>query len=87
MYDQIPLVMLFIPKLLWFRTIQTAVLIETLTALGAEVTWSSCVGSLCISWMFAPDALFRTSFPPRIMPLLRERKPDRCLLSRVTKFL
>ena len=24
-------------------TIQTAVLIETLTALGAEVTWSSCV--------------------------------------------
>lgn len=24
------------------RTIQTAVLIETLTALGAEVTWSSC---------------------------------------------
>ena len=23
-------------------TIQTAVLIETLTALGAEVTWSSC---------------------------------------------
>ena len=26
-----------------FRTIQTAVLIETLTALGAEVTWSSCV--------------------------------------------
>lgn len=26
------------------RTIQTAVLIETLTALGAEVTWSSCVG-------------------------------------------
>jgi S-adenosyl-L-homocysteine hydrolase len=25
------------------RTIQTAVLIETLTALGAEVTWSSCV--------------------------------------------
>ena len=27
------------------RTIQTAVLIETLTALGAEVTWSSCVSS------------------------------------------
>jgi adenosylhomocysteinase len=27
------------------RTIQTAVLIETLTALGAEVTWSSCVRS------------------------------------------
>jgi adenosylhomocysteinase len=26
-----------------FRTIQTAVLIETLTALGAQVTWSSCV--------------------------------------------
>ena len=26
-------------------TIQTAVLIETLTALGAEVTWSSCVRS------------------------------------------
>lgn len=25
------------------RTIQTAVLIETLTALGAQVTWSSCV--------------------------------------------
>lgn len=25
-----------------YRTIQTAVLIETLTALGAEVTWSSC---------------------------------------------
>jgi hypothetical protein len=25
------------------RTVQTAVLIETLTALGAEVTWSSCV--------------------------------------------
>lgn len=25
------------------RTIQTAVLIETLTTLGAEVTWSSCV--------------------------------------------
>jgi adenosylhomocysteinase len=24
------------------RTIQTAVLIETLTALGAQVTWSSC---------------------------------------------
>ena len=27
-------------------TIQTAVLIETLTALGAEVTWSSCIFSL-----------------------------------------
>lgn len=31
------------PTALAFRTIQTAVLIETLTALGAEVTWSSCV--------------------------------------------
>ena len=26
----------------WNIAIQTAVLIETLTALGAEVTWSSC---------------------------------------------
>jgi adenosylhomocysteinase len=25
-----------------YEAIQTAVLIETLTALGAEVTWSSC---------------------------------------------
>ena len=30
-------------------TIQTAVLIETLTALGAEVTWSSCnIFSTCL---------------------------------------
>jgi hypothetical protein len=29
--------------IVYSRTIQTAVLIETLTALGAEVTWSSCV--------------------------------------------
>lgn len=29
----------------YYRTIQTAVLIETLTALGAEVTWSSCVSN------------------------------------------
>jgi hypothetical protein len=40
----IPKFMLFavVPDL-DFRTIQTAVLIETLAALGAEVTWSSCV--------------------------------------------
>lgn len=31
------------------RTIQTAVLIETLTALGAEVTWSSCVSSCAVT--------------------------------------
>ena len=31
------------------RTIQTAVLIETLTALGAEVTWSSCVSPCAIT--------------------------------------
>jgi adenosylhomocysteinase len=31
-------------------TIQTAVLIETLTYLGAEVTWSSCnIFSVCLS--------------------------------------
>jgi len=28
------------------RTVETVVLIETLIALGAEVTWSSCVRSL-----------------------------------------
>ena len=40
----------YISRLSWrtiltlsIRTIQTAVLIETLTCLGAEVTWSSCV--------------------------------------------
>ncbi len=34
------------------RTIQTAVLIETLTALGAEVTWSSCVSSANLAYQF-----------------------------------
>jgi hypothetical protein len=32
----------FYPNFEILRTIQTAVLIETLTALGAQVTWSSC---------------------------------------------
>lgn len=72
-----------IPKLLLisdcpcFRTIQTAVLIETLTVLGAEVTWSSCVSFLAVSWMFVPDVFFRTSSPPRIMLLPRECKLNR----------
>lgn len=39
------------------RTIQTAVLIETLTALGAEVAWSSCV---CVNLPF-PSMLLHSS--------------------------
>jgi S-adenosylhomocysteine hydrolase len=33
-----------------YRTVQTAVLIETLTALGAEVTWSS--EPIVSAWLF-----------------------------------
>ncbi|TFY64592.1 hypothetical protein EVJ58_g2520 [Rhodofomes roseus] len=38
-------------------TIQTAVLIETLTALGAEVSWSSCVGNIFSTQDHAAAAL------------------------------
>ena len=49
--------------LVWLelRTIQTAVLIETLTALGAEVTWSSCVK--CLKHIF---------FSPKLMHCVPE---------------
>ena len=59
------------------RTIQTAVLIETLTALGAEVTWSSCVWfktifDTLVRYLIYFSIYFRISSRPRIMPLLRE---------------
>ena len=56
-----------------FRTIQTAVLIETLTALGAEVTWSSCVMFESHHFKLIADAIFsRTFFLPKIMLQLRK---------------
>lgn len=48
------------------RTIQTAVLIETLVVLGAEVTWSSCVSISRPDCIQSTDVFFRTSSPPRI---------------------
>ena len=72
MYDRTPPELVLISDRPCFRTIQTAVLIETLTALGAEVTWSSCVGSPGVLWVFPVDILFRTFSPLRIMPLLGE---------------
>ena len=64
------------PSIPIFRTIQTAVLIETLTALGAEVTWSSCVRiripvSSMTNVLTFPRS-FRTFSPLRIMLLLRK---------------
>ncbi len=53
------------------RTIQTAVLIETLVALGAEVTWSSCVRCSSVAACYQPTPVFRISFPLKIMPPLR----------------
>jgi hypothetical protein len=67
--------------LIWiFRTIQTAVLIETLAALGAEVTWSSCVCHvpslpLCT---FMKAILSRIFFRPRIMPPRRTCQHGHC---------
>lgn len=56
------------------RTIQTAVLIETLVALGAEVTWSSCVSFFLMRWLdesLSADDHGRTSIPRKIMLPLR----------------
>lgn len=57
------------------RTIQTAVLIETLTALGAEVTWSSCVSSCVVAVIPCHNLILlpipRTSSPRKTTPLPR----------------
>ena len=61
-------------------TIQTAVLIETLTALGAEVTWSSCVRlfppSLSLAVKRVSDLLLEYFLYPR--PCCRRHRSHRC---------
>jgi len=53
------------------RTIQTAVLIETLVALGAQVTWSSCV------WFDALSANRFYSYSLRTFSLLKTMQQPR----------
>ena len=47
-------------------TIQTAVLIETLTALGAEVTWTSC--NIFSTQDHAAAAIAESGVPVSVMP-------------------
>lgn len=55
------------------RTIQTAVLIETLVALGAEVSWSSCVRAQASGLHMGTNffSLYRTFSLPRTTLLPR----------------
>ena len=58
-------------------TIQTAVLIETLTALGAEVTWSSC--NIFSTQDHAAAAIAATGVPVYAWKGMNEEEFDWCI--------
>jgi adenosylhomocysteinase len=65
-------------------TIQTAVLIETLTALGAEVTWTSC--NIYSTQDHAAAAIAATGVPVFAWKGETEEEYDWCLLQQITAF-
>jgi len=65
-------------------TIQTAVLIETLTALGAEVTWSSC--NIFSTQDHAAAAIAATGVPVYAWKGMSEEEFDWCIEQTLTAF-
>lgn len=65
-------------------TIQTAVLIETLTALGAEVTWSSC--NIFSTQDHAAAAIAKTGVPVFAWKGMTEEEYDWCLKQTIDAF-
>ncbi len=65
-------------------TIQTAVLIETLTALGAEVTWSSC--NIFSTQDHAAAAIAATGVPVYAWKGMTEEEFDWCIEQTLTAF-
>jgi adenosylhomocysteinase len=65
-------------------TIQTAVLIETLTALGAEVTWSSC--NIFSTQDQAAAAIAATGVPVYAWKGMNEEEFDWCIEQTLTAF-
>lgn len=65
-------------------TIQTAVLIETLTALGAEVTWSSC--NIFSTQDHAAAAIAATGVPVFAWKGMNEEEFDWCIEQTLTAF-
>jgi len=65
-------------------TIQTAVLIETLTALGAEVTWSSC--NIFSTQDQAAAAIAETGVPVFAWKGMNEEEFDWCIEQTLTAF-
>ena len=65
-------------------TIQTAVLIETLTALGAEVTWSSC--NIFSTQDQAAAAIAATGVPVFAWKGMNEEEFDWCIEQTLTAF-
>jgi adenosylhomocysteinase len=65
-------------------TIQTAVLIETLTALGAEVTWSSC--NIFSTQDQAAAAIAATNVPVFAWKGMNEEEFDWCIEQTLTAF-
>ncbi|MBI1306183.1 MAG: adenosylhomocysteinase [Bacteroidetes bacterium] len=65
-------------------TIQTAVLIETLTALGAEVTWSSC--NIFSTQDHAAAAIAATGVPVFAWKGMNEQEFDWCIEQTLTAF-
>jgi adenosylhomocysteinase len=65
-------------------TIQTAVLIETLTALGAEVSWSSC--NIFSTQDHAASAIAVTGVPVYAWKGLNEEEFDWCIEQTLTAF-
>jgi len=65
-------------------TIQTAVLIETLVCLGAEVTWSSC--NIFSTQDQAAAAIAATGIPVFAWKGMNEEEFDWCILQTITAF-
>ena len=65
-------------------TIQTAVLIETLVFLGAEVTWSSC--NIFSTQDQAAAAIAATGIPVFAWKGMNEEEFDWCILQTLTAF-
>jgi len=65
-------------------TIQTAVLIETLTALGAEVTWTSC--NIYSTQDHAAAAIAVTGVPVYAWKGMSEEEYDQCIHWQIQKF-
>ncbi|MEQ8362841.1 MAG: adenosylhomocysteinase [Cyclobacteriaceae bacterium] len=65
-------------------TIQTAVLIETLTALGAEVTWSSC--NIFSTQDHAAAAIAKAGIPVYAWKGMNEQEFDWCIEQTLTAF-